>query len=124
MAFRENEIPILEYDDSPSAVVMPTHENLDIQLPKKAVFAFLGDVIEQYASAVNAEKTAELLPRGMERNSAVFHLLHQLCLLAWLTYHCLLVLLQVLNLCAFLQKFLKLLLLLSLYLCQILNQKK
>lgn len=61
MAFRENEIPILEYDDSPSAVVMPTHENLDIQLPKKAVFAFLGDVIEQYASAVNAEKTAEFV---------------------------------------------------------------
>ena len=33
MAFREYEIPILEYDDSPSAVVMPTHENLEIQLP-------------------------------------------------------------------------------------------
>jgi len=49
MALYKNEIPILEYDDNQTSVIMPTHENLNIKLPEKAVFAFLGDVIDQYA---------------------------------------------------------------------------
>ena len=42
MSIIKNEIPILEFDTEQSAVINPTHENLDIQLPAKCVFAFLG----------------------------------------------------------------------------------
>ena len=44
MALIKHEIPILEYDNDPQAVLMPTHEKLNLKLPKKAVFAFLGPV--------------------------------------------------------------------------------
>ena len=47
----KNEIPILEFDTDTSAVLMPTHEHLDLHLPKKAVFAFLGEHIDAYAKA-------------------------------------------------------------------------
>ena len=30
---RKHEIPILEFDDSPQTVIMPTHEDLDLDLP-------------------------------------------------------------------------------------------
>lgn len=50
----KNDIPILEYDTDPTAVIMPSHENAPIQLPKKAVFAFLGDVVDNYAKEHNA----------------------------------------------------------------------
>ena len=33
-------IPILEFDDNPQAVIMPNHEGLDLQLPKKCIYAF------------------------------------------------------------------------------------
>ena len=49
MSIIKNEIPILEYDSDRSAVLMPTHENLNLKLPKKAVFAFLGEHIDNYA---------------------------------------------------------------------------
>lgn len=44
-----HEIPILEYDDNPLSVIMPVHEHLNIKLPAKMVFAFLGDAVEDYA---------------------------------------------------------------------------
>ena len=50
----KNEIPILEFETDTSAVLMPTHEHLDLHLPKKAVFAFLGEHIDAYAKAHNA----------------------------------------------------------------------
>ncbi len=50
----KNEIPILEFDTDKSAVIMPTHEKLNLHLPKKAVFAFLDTHIEQYAKDHNA----------------------------------------------------------------------
>ena len=50
----KNEIPILEFDSDSSAVIMPTHEELSIKLPKKAVFAFLGDYIDEYAKTHDA----------------------------------------------------------------------
>lgn len=61
MALHKNDIPILEYDDSPVSVIMPTHENLNIKLPKKAVFAFLGDVIDNYAKEHNIPVVAEFI---------------------------------------------------------------
>jgi len=61
MTLIKNKIPILEYDDSPCAVLMPTHEKLDIHLPEKAVFVFLGDNVEAYACSEKAEKVAEFV---------------------------------------------------------------
>ena len=54
-------LPILEYDDAQSAVFMPTHEKLGISLPKKAVFAFLGDTVDNYALSHGAIKVSEFL---------------------------------------------------------------
>jgi len=54
MSILKNEIPILEFDTERSAVINPTHEGLDIQLPKKCVFAFLGDYIDEYAGKTDA----------------------------------------------------------------------
>lgn len=59
MALIKNTIPILEYDDNDRAVIMPEHEKLDIKLPRKAVFAFLGDCIEEYANKKNCKIIAE-----------------------------------------------------------------
>lgn len=36
----KNEIPILEFDTDTTAVIMPDHEELGLNLPEKAVFAF------------------------------------------------------------------------------------
>lgn len=49
MAILKHEIPILEYDTQSQAVIDPTHEELCVRLPKKCVFAFLGDRIEDHA---------------------------------------------------------------------------
>lgn len=53
----KHEIPILEFDDNPQAVIMPTHEDLDLDLPARCIFAFLEEEIERYANAVGAEKS-------------------------------------------------------------------
>ena len=45
----EYDLPILEYDSDKSAVLMPNHDDIAVQLPSKAVFAFLGDEIDKYA---------------------------------------------------------------------------
>lgn len=57
----KHEIPILEFDDNPQAVIMPTHENLDLNLPARCVYAFLEEEIERYANAVGAEKVGEFV---------------------------------------------------------------
>ena len=54
MSIIRNEIPILEYDTDTTAVIMPTHENLNLNLPQKAVFAFLGEYIDEYAKSHDA----------------------------------------------------------------------
>ena len=55
MSIQKNDIPILEFDSDSKAVILPDHENLDMKLPKKAVFAFLGDAVDQYAVAHHAK---------------------------------------------------------------------
>ena len=55
MSLIKNEFPILEYDTDERAVIMPDHDELEIHLPKKAVFAFLGDAIDQYAKECGAK---------------------------------------------------------------------
>lgn len=54
----KHEIPILEFDTDIDAVIAPTHENLDLLLPKRAVFAFLIDTVEKYAQNNNAIQVA------------------------------------------------------------------
>lgn len=61
MAIMKNEIPILEYDTNPKAVIMPNHEDLKLHLPKKAVFAFLGSCIDDYAKEQNARVVEEFV---------------------------------------------------------------
>lgn len=49
MAIMKNAIPILEFDGDPEAVILPAHEHLNLTLPEKAIFAFLGDCVDAYA---------------------------------------------------------------------------
>lgn len=55
MGIVKNEFPILEYDDNKGSVIMPNHENLNLCLPPKAVFAFLGSAIDAYAHKHNGK---------------------------------------------------------------------
>ena len=50
MALRKHEIPILEFDDSAASVLEPTHEDLGLKLPERAVFGFLYDYVDRYAA--------------------------------------------------------------------------
>ncbi len=59
MSITKNEIPILEFDSEQTAVVAPTHEKLDLHLPEKCVFAFLGEYIDEYARKTKARKVSE-----------------------------------------------------------------
>ena len=61
MAVVKHEFPILEYDNSPRAVIQPDHEHLDLNLPEKAVFAFLGGCIGRYAKERELTPVAEFL---------------------------------------------------------------
>ena len=42
----KHEIPILEFDDNPQAVIMPTHEDLGLDLPARCVYGFLEEEVE------------------------------------------------------------------------------
>ena len=61
MAIIKHEIPVLEYDDSQTAVIMPDHEKLSMRLPEKAVFAFLGSAVERYAQQHGARIAGEFI---------------------------------------------------------------
>ena len=58
---QKHAIPILEFDDNPQAVIMPNHEGLDLQLPKKCIYAFLEEEIDRYAQEVGAECVGEFV---------------------------------------------------------------
>lgn len=60
MVLEKHEIPLLEFDSDVEAVLMPNHEELDIHLPEKAVFAFLENYIEEYAETHGAKKLRNL----------------------------------------------------------------
>ena len=61
MSIIKNEIPILEFDTDKTAVLNPTHENLDLRLPRKCVFSFLGRYIDEYASKTETRKVSEFV---------------------------------------------------------------
>ena len=58
MSIVKNEIPLLEFDTEQTAVINPTHENLDLKLPKKCVFAFLGAYIDEYAKQTDTRQVS------------------------------------------------------------------
>ena len=58
---QKHAIPILEFDDNPQAVIMPNHEGLVLQLPKKCIYAFLEEEIDRYAREVGAECVGEFI---------------------------------------------------------------
>ncbi len=58
---QKHAIPILEFDDNPEAVIMPNHEGLDLQLPKKCIYAFLEEEIDRYAQEVGADCVGEFV---------------------------------------------------------------
>ena len=58
---QKHAIPILEFDDNPQAVLMPTHEELDLKLPKKCIYAFLEEEIDRYAQEVGADCVGEFV---------------------------------------------------------------
>lgn len=59
MSIQKNEFPILEYDNNPEAVINPNHEGLNLKLPTKCVYGFLGEYIDEFAKENKAEKVAE-----------------------------------------------------------------
>lgn len=61
MALIKNEIPILEFDSEQRAVINPDQEEGDLRLPKKAVFAFLGPFIDEYADKTKAKKVYDFV---------------------------------------------------------------
>lgn len=61
MSIRKHEIPILKFDTDKTAVINPTHEKLNLKLPRKCVFAFLGEYIDQYATQVHAQKVSDFV---------------------------------------------------------------
>ena len=61
MTLFKNEFPILEFDDRKDAVVNPNHEDLDLNLPRKCVYAFLGDLVDEYAEKNKAIKVSEFV---------------------------------------------------------------
>ena len=61
MSIIKNEIPILEFDTEKTAVINPGHNELGLKLPKKCVFAFLGDYIDEYARKTETQKVSEFL---------------------------------------------------------------
>ena len=58
---QKHAIPILEFDDNPQAVIMPNHEGLDLQLPKKCIYTFLEEEIDRYAQEIEAECVGEFV---------------------------------------------------------------
>jgi len=61
MSILKHEIPILEFDTEASAVIEPAHEKLDLKLPGKCVFAFLGEHIDAYAGKAGAKKVSHFV---------------------------------------------------------------
>lgn len=59
MSICKSEFPILEFDDKRKSVIMPRHENLNVNLPKRCVYAFLGEYINKFAKDERAVKVVE-----------------------------------------------------------------
>lgn len=75
----KNNVPILEYDSNPRAVI--NNDRHDAVLPCRAVFAFLGDPVDTYAASADA-KVLEVY-HTIGRDTNIYRIQHQgqeLCL--------------------------------------------
>ena len=61
MRMTKHDIPILEFDPDPGAVIPPDHAHIDMKLPSKAVYAFLADHIDDFANAHRADVVSEFV---------------------------------------------------------------
>lgn len=61
VSITKDKIPILEYDDTPASVIMPNHEHLDMNVPQRVVFAFLGGIVDRYAEQYGAKTAGTFL---------------------------------------------------------------
>lgn len=66
----QTNIPLCEYDPNQDAVLTPNHEKLNMTLPPVAVFAFLGDLIDEYAKENKLPMLGEFV--SMTRNYPVY----------------------------------------------------
>lgn len=79
MSLYKHDIPILEHDDDPTAMIMNNRH--DLVLPNRAVLAFLGDTIDDYAQTQNAE-VLEVF-HTISRDTNIYRIYHkgeELCL--------------------------------------------
>lgn len=75
MPFAFSDCPLLEYDPSPEAVIAPNHEKLGLTFPRKAVFAFLGEAVDHYASLHGAEVIGTFV--SMTKNYPIYRVNHR-----------------------------------------------
>ncbi len=69
----KNDIPILEYDDSSVEVIAPDHDWTAERLPEKCLFAFLGDVVHEYAEKHSATVAQTLITVSHDTKVYVLH---------------------------------------------------
>ena len=70
---KRNGIPILEYDDSSPEAISPDHDWTVGQLPEKCLFAFLGDVVHEYAEEHDAKIVETLITVSYDIKVYVLH---------------------------------------------------
>ncbi len=80
MTLIKNEIPILEYDTEPMAVIMPGHKQKAC-LPRKAVLAFLQKEVEEYAFERSCEVV--LVFESMTKSFPIYKTTHNGCEVAF-----------------------------------------
>lgn len=66
----KNDIPLLEFDPSPCAVIDPEHEALELKLPELCVFSFLGESVDEYAKESGAVRVGEFV--SMTKNYPIY----------------------------------------------------
>ncbi len=69
----KHEIPILEFDDSSPEVIPPDFEWTAGRLPEKCLFAFLGNVVHEYAAQHNAQIVQTLKSITLDIQIYVLH---------------------------------------------------
>ena len=69
----KNEIPMLEYDDNSPEVIPPDHDWTAEKLPEKCLFAFLGDVVHEYAEQHGAKVAETLITVSKDIKVYVLH---------------------------------------------------
>lgn len=75
----KHDIPILEHDDNHSAIIQNNRHS--VTLPHRAVLAFLGDAVDEYAESVGAEILEVYHTIGRDTNIyRIQHRNQQLCL--------------------------------------------